>query len=66
MQAVFGRSGFKRLRRVGKDEDADAIKSWLRSQYADNIRERRRALYRRILTSLQLNFIAGCVITRNA
>jgi len=27
---------------LGKDEDADGIKSWLRSQYAENIRERRR------------------------
>ena len=27
---------------LGKDEDADAIKSWLRSQYAETIRERRR------------------------
>ena len=27
---------------IGKDEDADSIKSWLRSQYADSIRERRR------------------------
>src|SRR5205823_7036904 len=27
---------------VGKDEDADAVKSWLRSQYAETIRERRR------------------------
>lgn len=27
---------------VGKDEDADAIKSWLRSQSAESIRERRR------------------------
>jgi hypothetical protein len=27
---------------VGKDEDADGIKSWLRSQYAESIRERRR------------------------
>ena len=27
---------------VGKDEDADAIKSWLRSQYAGSIRERKR------------------------
>jgi uncharacterized protein with ParB-like and HNH nuclease domain len=26
---------------LGKDEDADGIKSWLRSQYADSIRERR-------------------------
>jgi len=27
---------------VGKDEDADSIKSWLRSQYAESIRERKR------------------------
>jgi uncharacterized protein with ParB-like and HNH nuclease domain len=27
---------------IGKDEDADAIKSWLRSQYAESIRERKR------------------------
>ncbi len=27
---------------IGKDEDADAIKSWLRSQHAQNIRERKR------------------------
>ena len=26
---------------LGKDEDADGIKSWLRSQYADTIRERK-------------------------
>ncbi|MDA8015130.1 MAG: DUF262 domain-containing HNH endonuclease family protein [Gammaproteobacteria bacterium] len=30
------------LKQVGKDEDADAIKSWLRSQYAQNIRKRER------------------------
>lgn len=29
------------LRNLGKDEDADCIKTWLRSQYADKIRERR-------------------------
>ncbi|HLH76784.1 MAG TPA: DUF262 domain-containing protein, partial [Candidatus Binataceae bacterium] len=28
------------LAELGKDEDADGIKSWLRSQYADSIRER--------------------------
>src|SRR5208282_649473 len=28
---------------LGKDEDADGIKSWLRSQYAQSIRERKRA-----------------------
>lgn len=30
------------LAELGKDEDADCIKSWLRSQYAESIRERRR------------------------
>ena len=30
------------LAELGKDEDADAIKSWLRSQYAESIRERKR------------------------
>jgi uncharacterized protein with ParB-like and HNH nuclease domain len=31
------------LAEIGKDEDADGIKSWLRSQHADSIRERKRA-----------------------
>ncbi len=31
------------LAEIGKDEDADGIKSWLRSQYAQSIRERKRA-----------------------
>ena len=30
------------LQKIGKDEDADAIKSWLRSQHALTIRERKR------------------------
>ncbi len=30
------------LTNLGKDEDADGIKSWLRSQYAETIRERKR------------------------
>ena len=30
-----------KLRELGKEEDADCIKSWLRSQYANKIRERR-------------------------
>jgi hypothetical protein len=30
------------LQDLGKEEDADAIKSWLRSQYAESIRERKR------------------------
>ena len=31
-----------RLQDIGKEEDADAIKAWLRSQHATSIRERRR------------------------
>lgn len=30
------------LAEIGKDDDADGIKSWLRSQYAESIRERKR------------------------
>lgn len=30
------------LLRLGKDEDGDAVKAWLRGQYANNIRERKR------------------------
>ena len=30
------------LQELGKEEDADAIKAWLRSQYAESIRERKR------------------------
>ncbi len=30
------------LAEIGKDEDADGIKSWLRSQFAESIRERKR------------------------
>jgi uncharacterized protein with ParB-like and HNH nuclease domain len=30
-----------KLRDLGKDEDADCIKAWLRSQYAEKIRERK-------------------------
>ncbi len=30
------------LQELGKDEDADGIKAWLRSQYADSIRDRSR------------------------
>jgi hypothetical protein len=36
------RSRVAALQRLGKEEDADAIKSWLRSQHAQTIRERRR------------------------
>ena len=38
---VWGRQ-VTTLQRIGKEEDADAVKSWLRSQYARTIRERRR------------------------
>jgi hypothetical protein len=31
-----------KLKEIGKDEDADSIKAWLRSQYAQTIRERKR------------------------
>jgi hypothetical protein len=30
------------LQAIGKEEDADSIKAWLRSQYAESIRERKR------------------------
>ena len=36
------RTQITRLQDLGKEEDADAIKAWLRSQYATSIRERRR------------------------
>lgn len=35
------KSQMGKLRDLGKDEDADCIKAWLRSQYADKIRERK-------------------------
>ena len=31
-----------KLQELGKDEDADGVKAWLRSQHAQNIRERKR------------------------
>ena len=33
------------LQELGKEEDADAIKAWLRSQYAQSIRERKRGAH---------------------
>jgi len=36
------KTGIQKLQGLGKDEDADGIKSWLRSQHAQNIRERKR------------------------
>lgn len=34
--------GSRALQELGKDEDADGIKAWLRSKYADSIREKKR------------------------
>jgi len=39
----------RELIELGKDEDADCIKSWLRSQYANSIRERKRGQHHKIL-----------------
>jgi uncharacterized protein with ParB-like and HNH nuclease domain len=36
------KSWSEKLRVLGKDEDSDAFKTWLRSQYAQTIRERKR------------------------
>jgi hypothetical protein len=46
------------LAELGKDEDADGIKSWLRSQHAQSIRERKRALCPEISISSGRNFTA--------
>lgn len=35
------RDCIEKLQKLGKEEDADAIKGWLRSQYANEIRERK-------------------------
>jgi hypothetical protein len=40
--STIWRSRVAALQQFGKEEDADAIKSWLRSQHAQTIRERRR------------------------
>lgn len=39
--SVLWRNRVESLRKLGKDEDADAIKTWLRSQHAKTIRERK-------------------------
>lgn len=41
--SVIWKDRIASLQELGKEEDADAIKSWLRSQHAENIRERKRA-----------------------
>lgn len=35
------RERIEALRKLGKDEDTDAVKAWLRARYADSVRERR-------------------------
>jgi hypothetical protein len=40
--STFWRDRVRECQQWGKDEDADAIKTWLRSQYALKIRERKR------------------------
>jgi hypothetical protein len=40
--STLWRARIAELQELGKEEDADAIKAWLRSQYADTIRERKR------------------------
>ena len=38
--AKIWRTRMEALRKQGKDEDADAVKAWLRAKYAQNVRER--------------------------
>jgi hypothetical protein len=40
--AKVWRERIESLRRLGKDEDADAVKAWLRGRYAQSVRERHR------------------------
>jgi hypothetical protein len=40
--AVVWKQRLGALANIGKDEDTDAVKSWLRSQYAQTIRERKK------------------------
>jgi hypothetical protein len=40
--SLIWKERMRALSDIGKDEDADGLKSWLRSQYAENIRERKR------------------------
>ncbi|MGH2852999.1 MAG: DUF262 domain-containing protein [Solirubrobacteraceae bacterium] len=39
---VIWKSRIQAMQDLGKDEDADGLKAWLRSQYADSIRDRKR------------------------
>ncbi len=40
---LIWREQIEKLQELGKEEDADAIKAWLRSQHAKNIRERKKS-----------------------
>lgn len=40
--STLWRARIAELQELGKEEDADAIKAWLRSQFAESIRERKR------------------------
>jgi uncharacterized protein with ParB-like and HNH nuclease domain len=51
---------------AGKDADADFFKAWLRSQYAENIRERKRGQSLRTSIALARSFIAGSGSTVSA
>lgn len=39
--ARIWRERVEALRKIGKDEDTDAVKAWLRARYANSVRERR-------------------------
>ena len=52
-----------RLVELGKGEAADAIKSWLRSQYAKTIRERKRNATPGDFDLIEPSFIDGSVVT---
>src|SRR6185312_218995 len=39
--ARMWRERVEALRKLGKDEDTDAVKAWLRARYANSVRERR-------------------------
>ena len=42
LAAAAWRDRIASLRKIGKDEDSDAVKSWLRGRHAQTVRERRR------------------------
>ena len=54
-----------KLQDLGKDEDANGIKAWLRSQQAETIRERKRGALPQDFDLIGTEFHrAGCAITR--